>query len=225
MRLLLFVFFLVGFNFSFCVSLSYSQQPDEERHFVDNLNEKYSGSDFQYEEEKKVEETAVEEKPSEVSKNVSNGFAYFISNIFPYLLGLAVVLIILKAFVGVDLNFWTTPKKTSSNKAELVYEEQIDESDYEALLRLALKNKDYRSAVRYYYLTTLNLLSDKKLIELHKDKTNADYLFEIDNDKLRTDFSHLSYIFSYVWYGEFLLDEFSFKQAENKYQSFKSQLI
>ena len=88
-----------------------------------------------------------------------------------------------------------------------------------------MQNKDFRLAVRYYYLQVLKDLSNKKIIDYHKDKTNTEYLFEIDNKALRDQFSHLSYIYAYVWYGEFLLDENSFKKAQNKYQSFLKQWI
>ena len=220
MRFIVNILFIICV-FSFGGNLSFSQEQINEREFSENLNEKYSGSDFQYEEEKPP---PPEEKPSEVSKSVTKGFVYFISEIFPYILGLIVILIILKTFVGVDINFWSSTKNSKTEKEELVYEDEIDENDYEALLQRALRNKDFRSAIRYYYLSTLKLLADKKFIEFHKEKTNADYLFELKSDNLRQEFSNLSYIFSYVWYGEFSLDEFSFKIAEQKYQSFKSQL-
>ena len=63
-------------------------------------------------------------------------------------------------------------------------------------------------------------LSKKELIDYHKDKTNSEYLYEIENNTMRTQFSYLSYVYSYVWYGEFPVDETNFKVAENKYQSF-----
>lgn len=196
------------------------------RRFNDDLNQKYSGSDFQYieDQEKPIEQNKKIEKTTSGSKSFSNGFVYFVSHIFPYILGIIVILIILKTFIGIDINFWKSKNKNKKIKEELVYEDEIDESDYEALLKRAIKNNDYRSAIRFYYLTTLKLLSDKKLIELNKDKTNADYLFELNNENLRKQFSQLSYIFSYVWYGEFSIDQSTFKQVENKYQSFKTLL-
>ena len=71
----------------------------------------------------------------------------------------------------------------------------------------------------------LKELSDKKIIDYHKDKTNSEYLFEIENSAIRSKFSYLSYVYSYVWYGEFPLDAQSFKVAQNKYQSFINTIL
>ena len=107
----------------------------------------------------------------------------------------------------------------------LVYEdEDIHETDIDGLLQKAIHNKEYRLAIRYYYLSVLKTLSNKKLIDYHIDKTNSEYLFEIKNESIRNEFSYLSYIYSYVWYGDFPIDETNFKLAENKYTSFKNSL-
>ena len=212
-------------------SIKYTHKPVQERHFEENLNEKYSGSKFKYieeevdpEAEKEKDPLTKEKEEAQLSMSLTNGFLFFVKYIFPYLLGLVVIYIILKTFIGVDVDFWKSNHKNKSVKKDLVYEDEIDKHDYEALLQKALKQKNYRIAIRYYYLITLQLMADKNLIEPHKDKTNADYLFEFQSHELNKDFYHLSYIFSYVWYGEFLLDEFSFKTAEQKYQSFRSKL-
>ena len=107
----------------------------------------------------------------------------------------------------------------------MIYEDDdIHETDIDGLLQNAIKNKEYRLAIRYQYLSVLKILSNKKLIDYHKDKTNSEYLFEIENSKTRTEFSYLSYVYSYVWYGDFPIDETNYKLAENKYQSFKTSL-
>lgn len=197
-----------------------SAEVSKERVFKENLKEKYSGKDFQYKEEK-----------VKVNKNTSSSsgllefFVFFMSKIFPFLLGGFVLFLLLKVIFGLEFNFW---QKSNANQktAPLIYEdEDVNEINIVKLLQQALQNKDFRLAVRYYYLQVLKDLSNKKIIDYHKDKTNTEYLFEIDNKALRDQFSHLSYIYAYVWYGEFLLDENSFKKAQNKYQSFLKQWI
>ena len=80
---------------------------------------------------------------------------------------------------------------------------------------------DYRSAVRYQFLFILKKLSDKKLINWNPEKTNKDYAAELKAPHLKNDFSNLSYIFDYVWYGEFSIEEQSYQKFKNKYQAFK----
>ncbi|MEI7487385.1 MAG: hypothetical protein WCJ72_08235 [Chryseobacterium sp.] len=53
----------------------------------------------------------------------------------------------------------------------------------------------------------LKKLSDKKSINWNPEKTNKDYVTELKVPNLKNEFSNLSYIFEYVWYGEFSIDE------------------
>ena len=193
----------------------------EKRAFTEDLKEKYNDKEFQY----KEEEVKEEKKPTPSSTAFMEGFIFFISQIFPFLLGGIIILIILKILLGADNNFWNFKKAKKKVAKKLVYEdEDIHETDIEGLLQNAIDNKEYRLAIRYYYLSVLKTLSNKKLIDYHKDKTNSEYLFEIEDATTRTNFSYLSYVYSYVWYGDFPIDETNFKLAENKYTSFKNSL-
>ena len=193
----------------------------EKRAFKEDLSKKYTDKKFQYTEDEKEEEI----ESSATGTAFVNGIIYFVSNIFPFLLGGIIIFIILKTFLGTEMSFWNF-KKTNNKVAEkLIYEdEDIHEADIDGLLQRAINTKEYRLAIRYYYLSVLKDLSNKKLIDYHKDKTNSEYLFEIENETTRSSFSYLSYVYSYVWYGEFPIDETNFKLAENKYQSFKTSL-
>ena len=190
----------------------------ENRSFNTNLKEKYNGKEFVYVDDIKKPKKV---KPStSTNSGVLDGFTYFMRNIFPFLLAIGIVLIILKTFLGTETGFWNFKKSSNRVSKKLVYEdEDIDSTDFNALLQRAIKNKDYRLATRYYYLLLLKKLSDKKEIDYHKDKTNTEYLFEIQNKQLRNQFSEVSYIYSYVWYGEFPLDTIKFNAVEKKYKS------
>jgi hypothetical protein len=56
-------------------------------------------------------------------------------------------------------------------------------------------------------------MSHKNIIELHKDKTNSDYQYEIKNAPLRQSFGYLSYIYDYAWYGEFEVSRSDYEHA------------
>jgi hypothetical protein len=197
----------------------------DKRAFKDNLKEKYTDKEFIYTEEEIDEEKEEKKEDSAIGLAFAKGFLFFISKIFPFLLGGLIIFIILKTFLGTETNFWNF-KKTKKKVAEkLIYEdEDIHETDIDGLLQKAINNKEYRLAIRYHYLAVLKTMSNKKLIDYHKDKTNSEYLFEIENGTTRSDFSYLSYVYSYVWYGDFPIDETNYKLAENKYQSFKTSL-
>ena len=196
----------------------------EQREFKEDLKEKYNDKEFLYTEEKEKKEEEKKEDSS-AGKAFVGAILFFISTVFPFLLGGIIIFIILKIFLGTDTNFWNFKKSKKKVVKKLIYEdEDIHETDIDGLLRKAINTKEYRLAIRYYYLSVLKILSDKKLIDYHKDKTNSEYLFEIKNSQTRTDFSYLSYVYSYVWYGDFPINETNFKLVENKYQSFKKAL-
>ncbi|QVY66368.1 hypothetical protein [Polaribacter sp. Q13] len=196
----------------------------EKRAFTEDLKEKYNDKEFQYTEED-IKEEEEKKHTSPASAAIIGAIIYFISNIFPFILGAIIIFIILKTVLGADSNFWNFKKSKKKVAEKLIYEdEDIHETDIEGLLQKAIHSKEYRLAIRYYYLSVLKILSSKKLIDYHKDKTNSEYLFEIEDTTTRTDFSYLSYVYSYVWYGDFPIDETNFKLAENKYQSFKKTL-
>ena len=150
----------------------------DKKEFKDNLKNKYSGEDFTYTEEEKKQEKKTDSTPTNPA--FINGLSYFMSAIFPFLLGGIIILIILKVFLGSETGFWNFNKNPKKVAEKLIYEdEDIHETDLEALLKKAITNKDYRLAIRYYYLISLRELSNKKIIAYHKEKTNSEYIFEI----------------------------------------------
>lgn len=193
----------------------------KDRKFNSNLKEKYTGNDFTY-----IDNLKKPKNKSIPNLKFLEVFFFFMVRIFPYLLGLIVILIILKVFLGTDLNFWKFNKIKKSTE-KLIFEEdkEIDDLDFEKLLKKALNNSNYRLATRYYYLLLLKNLSSKKHIKYHKDKTNSEYLFEIENTTLRKEFSYLSYVYNHVWYGDFPIDKNDFNAIEYKYKTFFNSLL
>ena len=98
------------------------------------------------------------------------------------------------------------------------------ESDFDALIRTALQNSNYRQAVRYQYLRTLHILADKNFIELAPDKTNFQYVREIANRNHQNDFASLTLNYEYVWYGEFDIDKNIYQKIENNFTSLNQKL-
>lgn len=196
-----------------------------ERDFPDNLRDKYTGDDFEYIENKTPESKPKQDNSSPILEAIFKAIVFFLQTIFPFLLGAFVLYLILKFAFGFDFKGFRKKSKEISITEKLLQEdEDIADLDLEALLNNAIKENNYRLAIRYYYLLILKQLSVKKIIKYDKDKTNSEYEFEITNQKLRKEFSYLSYIYAYVWYGEFSLDENDFKSAKDKYQTFLNSL-
>ena len=65
----------------------------------------------------------------------------------------------------------------------------------------------------------LKKLSDKKQIDWNTEKTNHDYLKELKSESSKTNFAELLYIFEYVWYGEFEINEEAYLQFKKKFEA------
>ncbi len=198
-------------------SLEYQKR----RNFAVDINEAYSGNDFKYKEEKEKELKEVAYKTPRTNPIFIASFAAFMKMIFPFLLAAIVLYIVVKLYVGSPSNLWNFKEAKNKVADKLIYEdEDIENTDIEGLLKRALTEKNTRLAVRYYYLLLLQKLSHKEIIKYDKDKTNSEYLFEISNKNIRKDFSYLSYIYSYVWYGDFSLNDSDFARIQERYKSF-----
>ena len=60
-------------------------------------------------------------------------------------------------------------------------------------------------------------MSDKGAIEWDIEKTNSDYLSEIQSEDLKKDFRFLSYVYEYSWYGEFEINDTDFSKTETAF--------
>lgn len=193
----------------------------ENRAFSAKPETKYNGKEFQYDDHIKAKEPEQSEEPT---YNTGPKVRPWLSTRVVVMIVLA-ILAIMAILYKADFSYFQLSKYRQEEGDQLISEdENIDESDYSKLLTKAIQDKNYRLATRYYYLSLIQKLSQKEYIEYHKDKTNSEYMFELKEEVIRNRFSYLSYIYSYVWYGEFPVDEVKFATIEKKYQSFISQI-
>lgn len=182
--------------------------------FKDNLSEKYSGSDFQYR----------QPEPKKKSKSIkipeASGFAYFMQ-----VLGVIAIIVVVFLIAYMILNkegSWSFKKHSDKTIITIntTNEEDVEDMDLESLINKALQDNDYRLAIRYQYLKTLKHLAQKNVIKYHAKKTNLDYLNELTSKDQKKGFSYLSYLYSYIWYGEFAISETQYANAEQAFNQF-----
>ena len=192
----------------------------EYRAFNDNIRQKYNSEDFQYIEPEQIKNTFPEDKPS---TSISSSFLSFLFKTIGIIAVLIALFFIIKAIIEGKINM--SFGESGTKKIKTLDIENIDvetqSTNLSTLLRRAVDHKEYRLAVRYYYLIALQKMGDKHIIKLHKDKTNTDYLYEIKNTTQQQNFAHIAYLYDYIWYGEFPVDDTKFLAVE---QSFKTHL-
>ena len=143
--------------------------------------------------------------------------------IFWLLAAFLVVFIIVKLFFAEG--FFLRPSATATIKPLQEEEKQDPVSvDYNRLLKHAIRSGDYRLATRYLYLQSLQHLIIAGAISYSQDKTNHQYLMEVNNQPYRKEFSLLTLHYEYAWYGDFLMDEAGFISLQKKFVSFNKQV-
>ena len=152
------------------------------------------------------------------------GFLQFIIMIIPYL-----ILVIVLGFV-----FWLITRldpgsSLLNSPAEpgvfLSEEEEIIQSkDIRQLIEEAIANKQYRLAVRYYYLLNLKRLDETGIIAYQFQKTNEDYAAEIKKESIKQQFRKITRLYDFIWYGDFKVSETEFRLAEKGFLQMNSVL-
>lgn len=135
-----------------------------------------------------------------------------------YLVVAVLLFYIIRAFVQKDL-YWLVSKNKKKKTATAydTVEENLKDTNFKELLQEILPKKEFRLAVRYYYLWTLQLLSDKGHIAWELEKTNTDYVYELQHPELKEEFRYLSYVYNNIWYGEFEIDQPFFSEVQTSF--------
>ncbi len=199
--------------------------------FKENLPSRYKGNEFDYTTSKPRESffEKLQRKIAQLLRSIfgetsletSSHITSVVIRLFAILVVGFLLYFIIKFLINTkgSLFFGKKNKKLEINEEEL--HENIHEINFPQSIAKFENNGDYRSAVRYQFLFILKKLSDKKLILWNPEKTNKDYVAELKAAHLKNEFYNLSYIFDYVWYGEFSIDEQSYGKFKNQFYGFK----
>lgn len=95
-------------------------------------------------------------------------------------------------------------------------------TDYTKLITQAVSSKNYRLAIRYYYLQALQKLTAKGAIDFSPDKTNYEYVQELTGKPYKKEFATLTLHYEYAWYGEFDINQNIFESIEQKFKQFNT---
>lgn len=196
----------------------------KERKFEPGFKNKYTDNDFNYVEKTKAKSAwdrfweavriwfnnlfRVSEGTATTSTYIKRGLLILVM--------LAAAYLIVRAILNKESR-WIFSKAGKKISAQDITEEDLHQMDFGKTIAETKNNGNYRLAVRYYYLWLLKRLTEREIIKWHPDKTNSDYIYEIKNETLKKDFSYLSYVYEYSWYGDFPIDNNAFTKAEKAF--------
>lgn len=201
------------------------------KQFSKNINKKYSGREFDYTTNDTDGVNLLQVLLRKMFGWIGELFGfdynadfliyleYFIYVIF----GIIIIYLIVKAFIDSPINAIFKKEDRKINTINFT-EESIEKVDFDRFINDAVKEQNYRLAVRYLYLKSLQLLSVSNVIEWHYDKTNAEYQAEIKNPETKKMFKSVSYIYDYVWYGEFAINESDFEKTRSSFNQLNQSI-
>jgi hypothetical protein len=102
-------------------------------------------------------------------------------------------------------------------------EDDMMELDIGHLLQQAEQQGNYRLATRYQFISTLQQLHHKQLIEFAADKTNRQYLYELPA-QYQPMFSTIVFQYEHVWFGNMDIDEIVYHKITALYFQFNSSI-
>lgn len=153
-----------------------------------------------------------------------SGFWLALIEALPYLIVAGII--IFMVWLLIKLNPGAKLLATPKNPEVLFSDEEqlIREADLKLLIQKAILAGQYRLALRYYYLQILRGLEQVGWIQYESDKTNSDYSRELKKRSIHSGFDQATRWYEYIWYGEFLIDENQFRQAEILFQDLNHQI-
>ena len=154
----------------------------------------------------------------------ATGFLYFIFRILPYILLGFLVFLLIRFFLKVNSNRLIMKSKEQGSIAITEEEQIIKNEDIPALIKEAIKHNNYRLAIRYYYLLSLKYLTENETISWQPQKTNEDYIKEINKTNLKDSFKNITRIYDYVWYGEFGVDALKFEALKQPFENLNKSI-
>jgi hypothetical protein len=150
-------------------------------------------------------------------------FSPVVKLFFWTLAGLFIVFILYKLFLTEGF----FQRRSYAAKINVVTEkpqENYASTDYNRLIDEAVAAKDFRMAVRYHYLQTLQKLAAKNVISFDAAKTNYQYVLEVSVKPYKQAFAALTLQYEYAWYGGFDLESTAFGKIQQNFKQFNSQL-
>jgi hypothetical protein len=199
----------------------------EVRHFEKNFKKKYADRDFIYE-YKAPEKNWWDHFKHWLARLIFNLFNFssvktslnFVAILFRVIAILVVIVLIyfIAKAITKQEGRWIFGKNAKRTLFYSDAEKNIHLLDFEKLIKESIESGERRIAIRYYYLWLLKVMAQHHYIEWDIEKTNSDYLYELSNPAHKEEFTYLSYLYNYIWYGEFEIDDTTFRKTENRFK-------
>lgn len=155
---------------------------------------------------------------------INNPIGGFIFRAMLILAVASLVIVLVNQLMGGELIYVFKKNNSDEGFSLGIEQEELENTDYEQLLKKAIQQGDYHAATRYGYLIALKMLTQNDLISWGLQKTNLDYLRELNSHSLKPDFEVLTTYYEFVEYGDFEIDKIQFETFQTTFHRFKTRI-
>jgi len=205
------------------------EQPEEIRELPHTFKETYTGKAYDYVETTswlaRARRWVLERIASWFNVDPAGAKNVFgvLKFLFYSLVILGVIYLIFKIILNKEIRWIFRKNREKDNILSFDIGENIQEVDFDTLINEAAERKDFRSAIRYYYLFLLKKLDQFDIISFDAQKTTFDYQMEVEGSPYASGFNKATHYYTYIWYGEFLIDEEAYGTTSRVYQKLLKQ--
>ncbi|GAA3621635.1 hypothetical protein GCM10022397_04210 [Flavivirga jejuensis] len=211
--------------------INFIQEPEQIRRFDEDFKNRYSSDKYNYEGKKIVTQSPVgsgnyedykkeklkqKEEEDENKNEISIDFGP-LGWLFYLAIAIAVIYLVYILLNEGGSGLFSSRNNKKLNDFDEITAENIEHADIHSLIKNAENDNNYRLAIRYYYLLVLKTLSLKNHIKFEDDKTNSEYLNEINGKPFSKEFSYTSYLYNYIWYGKFAVNIGQYTKAKDHF--------
>jgi hypothetical protein len=118
-------------------------------------------------------------------------------------------------------------KKSRAHESHPVTEEipeDIFAINYAREIEKAAQSGNYRLAIRLMFLQLLKNMSERNIINYKQDRTNFDYLLQLNSTRFYNDFFRITRNYEYSWYGKFDISPGAYSVIKTDFTNFTNQL-
>ncbi len=102
--------------------------------------------------------------------------------------------------------------------------EDIFAINYQKEIDKAATQGNYRLAIRLMFLRLLKDMAEKNIIQYKQDKTNFDYLLQLQPTSYYNHFFRIARNYEYSWYGQFEVNEETYRVIRSDFDKLDRQL-
>lgn len=150
-----------------------------------------------------------------------------LEDIFSAIMYVIAALFILTIIYYIVIDIKKNKNKELSKKAlelDTFNVDDITTVDFDPLLEEALKQGNYRIAIRIKFLRILQKLQLKNHIDWKPNKTNRKYATEISDTSLKQSFRSIANIFDRLWYGNISINEQEYNYCNTLFENFSNMI-